>query len=131
MDVEIELKDARAVSQSKKPSRSAAPVPVSQEDTANENKDSVPKKKSTSSSKRKPLQSLPLTLQEQIQNKLNGNLDPMKDSSRAKKWMKPKENTPEKDDLKSVLERRFGALRKFLEVEPDVTTEFTDGASFL
>lgn len=35
--------------------------------------------------------------------------------TRGDKWMRPKQDTPEKQDLRSVLERRIGAMRKFLD----------------
>lgn len=56
---------------------------------------------------------LPLSLQQQIQNQ-RGALVPRtstQDGVKCSKWQKPKGTTPEKQDMRSVLERRFGEIR--------------------
>jgi hypothetical protein len=58
--------------------------------------------------KRVPLQTLPPTLQDQIQNKASS-LESMSSSSRARRWMK--KDSPVKEDMRSVLERRIGLIR--------------------
>jgi len=53
------------------------------------------------------------------------------EEDRGKRWMKPKGTSPEKQDLKSVIEKRIGAMRKFLDEEQDHTVtctgDFTEG----
>lgn len=66
---------------------------------------------SSNVSKRQPLKVLPLSLQEQIQNQIDNGLQSAKTSSRAQKWMKPKDVNQQKDDMKSILEKRIGAMR--------------------
>lgn len=66
--------------------------------------------------KRSPLKALSPTLQQQLLNQ-SSNLQPMTQSSRASRWMKPEENSPQKHDMKSVVERRITAMRTFLDVD--------------
>jgi hypothetical protein len=70
---------------------------------------SVPKAPST----RKPLATL-TGLKEQLANQAS-NLQPVSESARESKWMKQKEQSPDKQDMRSVLERRMTAMRSFLE----------------
>jgi hypothetical protein len=67
------------------------------------------------------LKSIPSTLKSEIHSQKSAlsSLSDASSSRRAKRWMRPKGHSPEKSDMKSVLERRIGAMRKFLEVEGD------------
>ncbi len=86
------------------------------------------------SASRQPLRALPMRLQEQIAIACANVTQPKAgegEEDRGKRWMKPKGLTPEKHDLKSVIEKRIGAMRKFLDEEQDHTAtgtvDFTDG----
>eukprot|EP01038_Epipyxis_sp_PR26KG_P006260 gene6260-8621_t len=87
---------------------------------------------------RPPLKTLPINIQQQIQqmnfSNKNGSdsmkdrgLQSVNDSKRATKWMKPMEVVDDsKLDMRSVLEKRITEMRKFLEVDQDNTmTEST------
>ena len=71
---------------------------------------------SSSGPSRQPLKTIPTSLLAQLQNQ-HSNLQSAQ-SSRASKWQKPKEPSPERHDMRSVLERRIKSMRQFLEVEP-------------
>ena len=71
--------------------------------------------------KRQPLKVLPNNLMDQIK-KSSKALESSEKSTRAQKWMKPKEASPEKQDMRSILERRIADMRKFMEVEQDETS---------
>jgi hypothetical protein len=70
--------------------------------------------------KRQPLKVLPNNLMDQI--KTSKALESSEKSTRAQKWMKPKEASPEKQDMRSILERRIADMRKFMDVEQDETS---------
>lgn len=65
---------------------------------------------------RQPLKDLPNSLINQIQQS-ETSLESFEKSSRALKWMKPKDTSPEKQDMRTILERRIADMRKFMEVE--------------
>ena len=67
---------------------------------------------------RQPLKVLPNNLINQIQESKKS-LDSIEKSSRAEKWMKPKEASPEKQDIRSIIERRIADMRKFMDNEND------------
>ena len=67
---------------------------------------------------RQPLKVLPNNLINQIQQSKK-TLESIEKSSRAQRWMKPKDASPEKQDMRSILERRIADMRKFMEVEND------------
>ena len=69
--------------------------------------------------KRQPLKVLPNNLMDQIK-KSSKALESSEKSTRAQKWMKPKEASPEKQDMRSILERRIADMRKFMEVDNDI-----------
>jgi hypothetical protein len=62
------------------------------------------------SSGRKPLATLPVSLRNQIQDKINYGLQKTKESQ-SSRWMKPKPASPAKQDMQSVLERRLKEMR--------------------
>lgn len=78
-----------------------------------------------------PLVTLPTTLKDQIIRR-SLSLQSVQSSSRALRWMKPKEESPVKEDLRSVIERRIGLIRQFTEPDQDNSTchDFTEGTSF-
>ena len=68
----------------------------------------------SSSSSRAPLRALPPSLQEQIlkgQRALENTSQTGSGQSSRDKWVRPKGLSPEKQDLKSVIEKRIGAMR--------------------
>ena len=69
---------------------------------------------------RQPLKVLPNNLMDQIKQSSKA-LESNEKSTRAQKWMKPKDNSPEKQDMRSILERRIADMRKFMEVESEET----------
>ena len=62
------------------------------------------------SSGRKPLATLPTSLRNQIQEKMNNGLQKTRES-KSSRWMKPKSISPAKQDMQSVLERRLKEMR--------------------
>ena len=87
--------------------------------------------KTSSTEKGVKAQALPSKLQDQILHQPLI-LESAESSSRALKWMKPKEESPAKEDLRSVIERRIGLIRQFTDPEQDNRTchDFTEGTSF-
>jgi len=71
--------------------------------------------------KRQPLKVLPNNLMDQIKTSSKA-LESSEKSTRAKKWMKAKEASPEKQDMRLILERRIADMRQFMEVEQDETS---------
>jgi hypothetical protein len=57
---------------------------------------------------RAPLAALPRSLQRQI---VTTRAQSLRRADAASKWMRPRGNSPDKEDLKSVLEKRIGAMR--------------------
>jgi len=62
------------------------------------------------------VKALPLNLLQQVQ-KSSATLESVSTSKRANKWMR--RASPEKQDMRSVLERRIGEMRRFLSEEGD------------
>jgi hypothetical protein len=86
----------------------------------------------TSKPTKSALKALPLNLLQQVQ-KSSATLESVSTSKRANKWMR--RASPEKQDMRSVLERRIGEMRRFLSVEcdeneNDVSLDATDGGFF-
>jgi hypothetical protein len=75
---------------------------------------------------RTPLRALPLNIKEAI----NGsNQIVLKDAktSDSQKWMRPKGSTPEKQDLRTVIEKRLEEIRQYQEREDDTCGMSIDG----
>lgn len=74
-------------------------------------------------SPRSPLKSLPVNIQDQIKSKQQEQaLQSVESSERANKWMKTAGAENEKQDMRSILEKRIGEMRKFLDVDQDNVT---------
>lgn len=84
------------------------------------------KLKSSSSSSLSPLKTIPCNLKDQIINIKNKSiLHSINDiNNNNNKWIKPKidDNDHDKQDMRSIIEKRMGALRKFLDVDQDNVT---------
>ena len=94
------------------------------------------KLKSSSSSSLSPLKTIPCSLKDQIINIKNKSiLHSINDiNNNNNKWIKPKidDNDHDKQDMRSIIEKRMGALRKFLDVDQDnvTTTDTLDITGF-
>jgi len=93
-------------------------------------------KSSSSSSSLSPLKTIPCSLKDQIINIKNKSiLHSINDiNNNNNKWIKPKidDNDHDKQDMRSIIEKRMGALRKFLDVDQDnvTTTDTLDITGF-
>jgi len=67
------------------------------------------------------LKVLPNNLMDQIKTSSKA-LESSEKSTGAQKWMKSKEASPEKQDMRLIVERRIADMRQFMEVEQDETS---------